>query len=97
MIENGIARVSEYIESTTKKSKKGGGLLAWKPPVVNVFAALMPHRDMVCWLDLLHGLRTNRIDEDVRRACIAILKELSILSFEDCRSSWGCLYICYVR
>ena len=57
----------------------------------------MPHRDMVCWLDLLHGLRTNRIDEDVRHACIAILKELSILSFEDWRSSWGCLYICYVR
>ena len=65
--------------------------------MVNVFAALMPHRDMVCWLDLLHGLRTNRIDEDVRHACIAILKELSILSFEDWRSSWGCLYICYVR
>ena len=89
MIENGIARVSEYIESTTKKSKKGGGLLAWKPPVVNVFAALMPHRDMVCWLDLLHGLRTNRIDEVW--ACIAILKEVSIFSFEDWWSSWGSL------
>ena len=57
--------------------------------MVNVFAALMPHRDMVCWLDLLHRLRTNRIDEEC--ACIAILKVLSMVLFEDRSSSQGCL------